>query len=183
MSASELESMLKALREQARGLEAPERVEASLRGAFRAQARGRRARWPLALAAAIVLLIASAAWMARSKPQVQVAVQPAPKPAPVQAVVEPAPVVVTRTPPKPVRRRAGRVLPQPPPEIATEFLPLEETTNLAPIESGQVVRMQLPRSTMIRFGLPVNQDRMLEPVNADVVFAQDGIARAIRFVK
>ena len=183
MSANELESMLAALRERSRGVEAPRRVEEALRGAFRARAK-RRPRWPLALAAAVALLIGAAAWMGRSKPQVEAVVHPAPKPAAAPVVVPRAPVAAAQTAPRPVRRKAKRVVPQEPPEeIATEFLPLEETTNLAPIESGQVVRMQLPRSTMIRFGLPVNPDRMLEPVNADVVFAQDGIARAIRFVK
>jgi hypothetical protein len=74
--------------------------------------------------------------------------------------------------------------PEPPvQEIATDFMPIEDTMSLAPIESGHVLRVALPRSAMMRFGFPVNQDRMMEPVKADVVFAQDGIARAIRFVK
>jgi hypothetical protein len=51
------------------------------------------------------------------------------------------------------------------------------------MESVQVLRVQVPRATLVRFGVAVNQDRMLEPIRADVAFAQDGIARAIRFVK
>jgi hypothetical protein len=76
-----------------------------------------------------------------------------------------------------------RVAAKPQEEVTTEFLPLDDTLHMAPIESGQVLRVQVPRATLVRFGLSVNQERMMEPIKADVVFAQDGIARAIRFVK
>jgi len=62
-------------------------------------------------------------------------------------------------------------------------MPLPEAARLSPAESLDVVRVQLPRSTMMRFGLPVSAELAWEPVNADVVFGQDGMARAIRFVK
>jgi hypothetical protein len=68
-------------------------------------------------------------------------------------------------------------------EVATDFMPLEDTVALPPMESGHVLRVSMPRSTMMRFGFPVNPDHMMEPVKADVVFAQDGIARAVRFVR
>src|SRR5262249_35663921 len=68
-------------------------------------------------------------------------------------------------------------------EVTTQFLPLDDTLHLAPLENGQVLRVQVPRAPLVRFGLPVNQERMMERIPADVVFGQDGIARAIRFVK
>ena len=51
------------------------------------------------------------------------------------------------------------------------------------LDSGRVVRVQLPRSALARFGLPVNAERAGEPVKADVLLGEDGTARAIRFVR
>ena len=50
-------------------------------------------------------------------------------------------------------------------------------------DGGQIVRVELPRSTLATFGLPVNMDRYHERVKADVLFGADGQARAIRFVQ
>lgn len=67
-----------------------------------------------------------------------------------------------------------------PPEIATDFIRI----NAAPIEPGdQIVRVQLPRSAMAQFGLPVNMDRSDKLVKADVIMGIDGVAQAIRFVQ
>jgi hypothetical protein len=68
-------------------------------------------------------------------------------------------------------------------EIATDFLPMGygSTTNLQ--EGGQMVRVELPRSAMASFGLPVNMDRANEKVKADVLLGVDGLAHAIRFVR
>jgi hypothetical protein len=69
------------------------------------------------------------------------------------------------------------------PEIATEFLPIGYTAALNVQEGAQLVRVEMPRSAMARFGLPVNMDRYDERVKADVLFSADGMARAIRFVQ
>jgi hypothetical protein len=67
-------------------------------------------------------------------------------------------------------------------EIATDFLPVTYggTANLA--DGGTMVRVELPRSAMASFGLPVNMDRANERVKADVLLGVDGLAHAIRFV-
>lgn len=44
-------------------------------------------------------------------------------------------------------------------------------------------RLRLPRTALLGVGLPVNMDRADDSVKADVVFGEDGMARAIRFVK
>jgi hypothetical protein len=175
MSQGELESLLQTLRTESRGAEAPARVEEALRHAFRARIRTRR-RWlqaGLAAAATLVLAAGSAAWWISRPvaPLPLVRLQHPAAPA-IQAAAQSAP------------NRARRVWPGPrqQEEVTTEFLPLDEAAGLPPIESAQVVRVQVPQGTLVRFGVPVNQDRMLEPIQADVVFAQDGIARAIRFV-
>ena len=186
MSSRELEKLLGALREETRGVEAPPHVEAALRSAFRAQA-GTPARrgwiaWALSAAAAVAVVIgAGAAWKLD---------QPVPSLAPVKLAVAPPPAIVQTAAVRPVKRIRRRPVapvrteaPPPAPEVATDFMPIEDSVALPPIESGQVLRVSMPRSTMVRFGFPVNPDRMMEPVKADVVFGQDGIARAVRFVR
>lgn len=68
-------------------------------------------------------------------------------------------------------------------EIATDFLPLTYGSNLSQLDEGQVVRIELPRSVLQSFGLPINAERAGERVKADVLIGHDGVARAIRFVK
>ena len=50
-------------------------------------------------------------------------------------------------------------------------------------EGGQIVRVEVPRSTLASFGVPVNMDRYNERVKADIVVGVDGMAHAIRFVQ
>jgi hypothetical protein len=68
-------------------------------------------------------------------------------------------------------------------EITTEFLPLSYGSNLSQLDEGQVIRVELPRSALQSFGLPVNAERVNERVKADVLLGHDGVARAIRFVR
>jgi hypothetical protein len=67
-------------------------------------------------------------------------------------------------------------------EVDTNFLPLMAASPLEPTESGHLIRMNLPRSTLGRFGFPINSERSEEPIKADVLIGEDGVARAIRFV-
>jgi hypothetical protein len=68
-------------------------------------------------------------------------------------------------------------------EIATDFLPIGYAGTLSLQEGGQIVRVELPRSALASFGLPVNMERYNEKVKADVWLSSDGVARAIRFVQ
>ena len=68
-------------------------------------------------------------------------------------------------------------------EIATDFIPLVHGDNLNSMESGQMVRVELPRSALVSFGLPMNMERADERIKADIVLGNDGLARAIRFVR
>lgn len=68
-------------------------------------------------------------------------------------------------------------------EISTDFLPLTHGSSLAQMDDGQIVRVELPRSALQSFGLPMNAERAGERVKADVLLGYDGVARAIRFVK
>lgn len=91
----------------------------------------------------------------------------------------------------PPRPKLARRMPVRPPAKAPEsaaveepdFLPLPFVTPVAAAETLDVVRVRMPRSAMVRYGLSASTERAWEPVSADIVFGQDGVARAIRFVK
>ena len=68
-------------------------------------------------------------------------------------------------------------------EIATDFIPLSYMNVASLQDGGQIIRVELPRSALANFGLPVNMDRYNEKVKADVLLGVDGLARAIRFVQ
>jgi hypothetical protein len=68
-------------------------------------------------------------------------------------------------------------------EVASSFMPLGYSNTATLQEGAQVMRVELPRYAMARFGLPVNMERYDERVKADVWIGADGLARAIRFVQ
>src|SRR5262245_20997747 len=73
-------------------------------------------------------------------------------------------------------------------ENTTDFFPLSYSDDQKPVESGEVIRVQMirvqmPRTALIAFGLPVNIERADVPVKADLLVGEDGLARAIRFVR
>jgi hypothetical protein len=47
----------------------------------------------------------------------------------------------------------------------------------------QLVRVELPKRTMMSFGFPVDSREMNRPVKADLIIGPDGLTRAIRFVQ
>ena len=67
-------------------------------------------------------------------------------------------------------------------EVATEFLPL--TYGHLPVTDAYILRLEVPRSALIQFGLagPDLPQAVDETVDADVLVGLDGIARAVRFV-
>ena len=67
-------------------------------------------------------------------------------------------------------------------EYTTEFFSLSHGDSQTPMESGEVIRVQMPRSALITLGLPVNIERADEQIKADLLLGEDGLARAIRFV-
>lgn len=162
-----VEDLLKALAENDRDREAPPTVEARLRSAFKRKYRRRTwvylAAFAMAAAAAIVLFV-----NARPRPQtMDIAIFTPPVP-----VLPVAKLVYA----KPVHRT-----PQPPKEIATDFYPLMDAP--PPFERGELLRVSLPAAAMRRVGLPVSEDRMSELVQADILVGEEGLARAIRFVR
>jgi len=68
-------------------------------------------------------------------------------------------------------------------EITTEFIPLVQDAGFTQSEGTHLVRVELPRSALSSFGIPVNAEQTGGRVKADVLVGEDGTARAIRFVQ
>jgi hypothetical protein len=67
-------------------------------------------------------------------------------------------------------------------EVTTEFLPL--TYYHVPMRAGSTVRIEVPASALVSFGLAPSGFREGEgTVEADVLIGEDGLARAVRFVR
>lgn len=69
-------------------------------------------------------------------------------------------------------------------EVATAFLPLIYSN--VPITGGQIVRMQVSRRALASFGLEsieASNQASTATVLADVLVGEDGLARAVRFVR
>lgn len=188
---------LAGLREAMAELEAPDRVKPAVLDAFRSARSRRRVqvlRWVSALAAGLALA-AVLYWVNRRPIETAAVVTPkaAPKAKTPEAAVEQQPPAqlqsvttarkqARRPKPKPALRSAP-VAPAPLQEVATEFFALPYAPPIDVNDEAQVIRVRLPRSAMRTVGLPVNEDRWFERVPADVLLGQDGIARAVRFVK
>jgi hypothetical protein len=182
MSEGDVIEALEALRDADQSREAAPHVEAHLLEQYR----GRRARrlWMRAsasAAAAAVIVMAVAMYAHRPQrasepPAVSITptvVPAAPLADPAARLPQPKPA---RPKPVPVRRTAEVV----PHEVYTDFFPL---TDLAPpLERGELVRVIVPASTMRAAGMLVMASHLDDPVEADVLIGQDGLARAIRFV-
>lgn len=170
-----IEEALRELREDRRSAGAPPAVEAAVLAEFRRTRRKTRVAWwvwlvPAAAAAAVVMLMRPEPVSAPPAPVAAVKIQP---PAIVEEVRPPAVIL-------PVRKAAPK---RPTPrEVYTAFHAVPGGDPFAPFDRGQMVRVQLPRTAMSYFGLPVNPARG-ELVKADVVLGEDGMARAIRFVQ
>ena len=203
-----LTQALKALAAEMEPLGAPGAVELKLLAAFHKQnvftpivPKRSSARYWVAAAVAAMLLIAVSLVAFRLHRQVDdrrnVAQKDQPQSAPkdnhVAVTPEQVAVVADPLPPTPKPKHVRHVsAPRPEntqlanhvnPEIATDFIPLSYMTAANLQDGGQIIRVELPRSALAKFGVPVNMDRYNEKVKADVLFGVDGMAHAIRFVQ
>ena len=65
-------------------------------------------------------------------------------------------------------------------ETKTDFIALSYAANT---DSGQIVRVKVPSSMMVSLGVATNVEKGSDLVNAEVVIGDDGLARAIRFIR
>jgi hypothetical protein len=68
-------------------------------------------------------------------------------------------------------------------DAAAGFYALPDADSLPPVESGLVVRVQMPMASLQLIGFPINPDRASERVEADLLLGQDGLARGVRLVE
>jgi hypothetical protein len=67
-------------------------------------------------------------------------------------------------------------------EIATEFLPLPYSH--VPMNTGSTVRIEVPAEALVAYGLaPADFSERDGTIQADVLIGEDGLARAVRFVR
>ncbi|QQS45643.1 MAG: hypothetical protein IPM66_17150 [Acidobacteriota bacterium] len=195
----QLSEGLRELAAKGRDLEPPAAVEAALIEAFRenraAPLIARHRQWTpwLAVAAILLAVFGAVTLMIRATEDSQPVVPAGPDLAretarPVDE--QPAmPALEHQTEPpavkaghsrRPMREPDSRLTGR---EITTDFIPLSYGAEYIPIESGQIIRVKLPRSSLISFGLPMSQERVDEQVKADILVSNDGLAHAIRFVQ
>jgi hypothetical protein len=87
-----------------------------------------------------------------------------------------------RSDPKPAPQNRG---PRQRPQrfvTAEGFVLLPAASNLPAFESGEIVRMELPVTSLPAYGLEITPDTRRAAVEADLLVGQDGQARAIRLV-
>lgn len=150
--------------------------------------------WRFGWMAAAMLVMGIAGWlMLRSQPKTlpqQVRIEATfpgstPKPQPVQAMAK----IAEKDSPKaiqPTRRRVKHYTNKIKPEeieAVTPFYSLREGEDLAPSENLRMVRVELPSSALGEVGLPIALAAANMSVKADVMLGDDGLARAIRFVR
>jgi hypothetical protein len=158
-------------------------------------------RWALAAAALLIAFGFVVYRAVQNEPQKEVVARtektPTPQPS-VEREDQPRKVVeeIVRPEPRAARPRRGK---QPQPdrifirdsitayaddtEYMTDFFPLSYGADQKPMDKGEVIRVQMPRSALARFGLPVNVERADVTIKADLLVGEDGLAHAIRFVR
>jgi hypothetical protein len=185
MSEDPIHDLLQSLAEADAAAEAAPEIELRLRKKFRSWKRRRAWRqaavWAPVAAAMIVMIFALANRKHPSAPvnEEVMAHDTVPNESGV-AVLETSPPVTLTTPAR-VRKHAASSQQSKPAEIVTEFFPLMDPA--PPLGRGQLFRVELPASAMQMVGLPVHEEHLSDAVQADVLVGEEGLPRAIRFVK
>jgi hypothetical protein len=159
---------LKTLANDWRHVEAPARVEAGLRAAFRMQFGSRslqhHSRWTPVLvwaAAAAATFFLAVALLRPGHPTSIPSEGSTPR--------HSTPVAETAS--------ADDSL-----DLDNDFIPVPHAAKIDPNEDVNLVRVEVPRSAMMAMGIPINADNASDKVLADVVLGADGMARAVRLV-
>jgi hypothetical protein len=149
-------------------------------------------RWLATAAAGVVVAGVAALWWWDSRSEVAVAGPTVT----VHAPAPPEPVVPNRATgsvppslspsPSPVANAVSRQPSRPKPAAASpvraEFVALPGAVGLPPFESGEIVRLSIPVTSLPTYGIEILPDVKASPVRADLLIGQDGQARAIRLV-
>jgi hypothetical protein len=104
------------------------------------------------------------------------AVEPS-KPAAMFPAVAPRPIAIARSEPEKGPRRVDTL------DETVSFMPLSPDAYDDLLGSFQVARVLLPREVLADLGVVLDVNRVGGPIQADVVFGEDGLARAIRLAQ
>lgn len=157
-------------------------------------------RWVLVAASACAAAIIAVAWFASSRPvefnDTASTAEIQPFTAPSAALDEPEPSLPAAGPNEPQRPKVRPAAPELRPgatktrtvkgstrdtaEIKSDFIALSYAGDP---ESGQVVRVKVPSSMMVSLGLVASVKRPTALVDAEVLVGDDGLTRAIRFIR
>jgi hypothetical protein len=174
---------------------APGRVERDLVAAFRElQTRPRRLRragrvalglWAAAAVAAVLALVLIGTHRHPERtPRVAARKAAVPAAHPVERVVAEAarkPVAKRSRRPRRNRELTGEDEAQAHEPAVTPFFPLRYGEPLP--ANGEIIRVRLPRSALLPFGIPAGGPNPDRRIQADVLVGEDGLARAVRFVQ
>ncbi|MGH9408938.1 MAG: hypothetical protein ACRD1V_05750, partial [Vicinamibacterales bacterium] len=69
------------------------------------------------------------------------------------------------------------------PALAGAFVAVPGAASLPPLESGSLVRMELPVSILPLLGMTPPATGHATEVTADIIVGQDGLPRAVRLVE
>jgi hypothetical protein len=190
--AEALDFALHSLAQESASRQASPRVEAALLQEFqreKVRATGRRLQWQVAVlgAAAGIALVIGLALHHRIVPSIN-AVQPTAKPevtASHGGAVEPQQTNTEqagRAGSANIAASASSVSESGDDEYAGNFVPVPYADDPAALEGGAIVRVTLPRSALVSFGLPITDGGDADTIAADLVVAEDGTPQAIRLV-
>jgi hypothetical protein len=173
---------LRALAENDFEAQASPDLEARLLREFRSRRPRQQYRWPAIAALAAGGLIAAFLLVHRAPEPAASAVRAVPKSAPESfAVAQPEPTAMAVPSPRKMNRKLIPLHLPERREVVTDFFPLMSPA--PPFERGQMLRVQLPAAAMRTVGLPVREEHMADPIQADVLVGEEGMPRAIRFVR
>jgi len=193
---------LRALADESELKQAPTSVEAALLEAFQQQrrrasalrqpSRWERARWALArwvpavaAAAVIAVVLGVRYWHApapvREARGARVSAPRVKGPAGDYKPTAPREADSSSHLGSPVKTQSASASAVTPESEFTGFVPLAGFVDPLDLEQGEVVRVSLPSSAVADLGLPVNEDAEETTIQAEVLIAEDGTARAIRF--
>jgi len=182
-------------------INAPERINLTLRRAFNEQLAAaaspppvlhrsarRRLLWGMAAAVMLLLSVVSAAiWLRVPDVIVDNTQQDLPvyrKPS--LSIVSADGLGSKKNQSSTVARQSGRIRGRRSLPVNTKepagFLPLTYVARSGPTEFVQTVRVVVSRSTLLTMGLPVNVDRGDKLIKADIIIGEDGVARAVRIL-
>jgi hypothetical protein len=105
---------------------------------------------------------------------------PVPVDASISAVAPPQPLPARAATTRVTTRRARPATPAP--VQVTGFMAIPAADGLPDFESGEIVRVGIPVSSLPAYGVEIPPDALSAAVQADFLVGQDGQARAIRLV-